>query len=86
MTVPIDEDCFPPTPKPLVYDHETKKVKMKTNREVFQETFGDMQFTLNDRFSHIEDSLTIRTENGEDMKFTDWLDSTYVERKEEKDE
>ena len=86
MTVPIDDDCVPTTPKPLVFDHETEKVRMKTNRDVFQETFGAMEFiiTLNHRFYNVEDSITIRTEDGEDMKFTDWLDNTYVERKEEK--
>lgn len=90
MTVPIDDDCVPPcvptTPKPLVFDHKTEKIRMKTNRDVFQKTFGDIQFTLNNMFSHIhiDDALTIRTEDGEDMKFTDWLDRVYVERKEDK--
>ena len=83
MTVPIDDDCVPPAPKLLVLDHETGKVRMKTNRDVLRETFGDMQFTLNEVFIHLEDAITIRTEDGEDMRFTDWLDRTYVERKEE---
>lgn len=65
------------------YDHETEKERMKTNRDVFNETFGHIQFTINNQFYHLEDSLTVRTEDGEDMKFTDWLDRTYVERKEE---
>ena len=84
MTVPIDDDCAPPSPKPLVFDHETKKVRMKTNRDVFNETFGHLMFTANKPFHHLEDSLTIRTEDGEDMLFQHWLDRTYVERKEEK--
>lgn len=98
MTVPIDDDCVPPTPKPLVWDHSTNKVrpigtaevqedgsvkiKLKTNRDVLHETFGHIQFTLDERFYHLEDRLTIRTEDGEDMKFTDWLDQKYVEPKE----
>lgn len=101
MTVPIDDDCFPPTPKPLVFDHSTGKVrpigtaevqedgsvkiKLKTNRDVLREVFGNLIFTLDHRFSHIEDSLTIQTEDDEDLKFADWLDRTYVEQKEEKD-
>ena len=70
MSVPIDDG------------YVELKSKLKTNRDVFNEHFGNMQFTLNEMFSHIEDALTIRTEDGEDMKFTDWLNRTYVERKE----
>lgn len=83
MTVPIDDDCFPPTPKPLVFDHETEKVRMKTNRDVFNETFGHIRLTRDKQCHHLEDALIIRTEDGEDIKFTDWLDRIYVEPKEE---
>ncbi len=102
MTSPIDDDCVPPAPKPLVFDHSTNKIrpsigtaevqengnimfKFKTNREVFNEVFGHTKFYMNNEM-HLEDRLTIRTEDGEDMKFTDWLDRAYVELKEEKDE
>lgn len=84
MTVPIDDDCVPPAPKPLVFDHETEKVRMKTNRDVFNEHFGNIMIYLNNLI-YIGDQLMIRTEEGEDIKFTDWLDRTYVERKEESD-
>lgn len=86
MTVPIDDDCVPPTPKPLVFDHETGKVRMKTNRDVFNETFGHLTFKLDEHAHLLEDRLIIQPENGEDMKFADWLDHTYVERKEEKND
>lgn len=86
MTVPIDDDCVPPAPKPLVFDHETEKVRMQTNRDVLNKTFGHLKFKLNLYLYQIEDSLTIQTEDGKDMKFTDWLDHPYVERKEERDE
>lgn len=79
MTVPIDDDCVPPTPKPLMFDHETEKVRAKTNRDVFNETFG----CINEDETDLGDELTIRTEDGEYMKFTDWLDRVYVEPKEE---
>lgn len=100
MTVPIDDDCCPPTPKPLIFDYSTNKIrqsigtaeiqkdgsvkiKLKTNRDVFNETFGFTKIYMNNE-THLEDQLTIRTEDGEDMKFTDWLDRTYyVEPKEE---
>lgn len=86
MTTPIDDDCVPPTPKPLVFDHKAEKVRMKTNRDVFNETFGHlMLFKATGKFHYLEDALTIRTEDGEDMRFADWLDRTYVERKEEKE-
>ncbi len=85
MTVPIDDDCFPPTPNPLVFDHETKKVRMKTNRDVLREVFGHIMFNVI-KTNHKEDKLIIQTEDGEDMKFTDWLDRTYVERKKEKND
>ena len=103
MTVPIDDDCDPPTPKPLVWDYSTSKIrpiataeiqedgnkmfKFKTNRDVLHEVFGHTKFYMNNE-THLEDRLTIRTEDGEDMKFTDWLERAYVERimkKEEKD-
>lgn len=99
MTVPIDDDCVPPTPKPLVWDYSTNKIrpsigtaevqkdgsvkiKLKTNREVFNEVFGHTKIYMNNK-THLEDALTIRTEEGEDMKFTDWLDRAYVELKKE---
>lgn len=86
MTVPIDDDCFPPAPKPLVFDHETEKVRMITNRDVLNEVFGQLKFTLDRRFFHLEDTLHIQTEDGKDLKFTDWLDSTYVEPKEKEND
>lgn len=86
MTVPIDDDCVPPTPKPLVFDHETGKVRMKTNRDVFNETFGHTRIYMNNEMQHLEDRLAIRTEDGVDFKFADWLDSEYVERKKESEE
>lgn len=82
MTVPIDNDCFPPTPKPLVFDHETEKVRMKTNRDVLREVFGHLMFNVI-KDNHKEDKLIIQTEDGKDLRFADWLDRTYVERKEE---
>lgn len=84
MTVPIDDDGFPPTPKPLVFDHETEKVRMKTNRDVLHEVFGHISFNVI-KFTDIQDMLLIRTEDGEDMRFADWLDRTYVDPKEEND-
>ena len=84
MTVPIDDDCAMTASKPLVYDHETKKVRMKTNRDVFNEAFGHITFKF-DRRLYTEDALTIQTEDGRDLKFIDWLDSAYVELKEESD-
>jgi len=86
MTVPIDDDCIPPTPQPLVFDHETGKVRMKTNRDVFNETFGHLTFKLNKYVKHLEDQITIQPEGGENIKFNDWLDSLYVEPKEESDD
>jgi hypothetical protein len=83
MSVPIDDDCVPPTPKPLVFDRETEKIRMKTNRDVFNETFGHVMFKLV-KSHHLEDALTIETEDGKNMKFTDWLNLVYVEPKEEK--
>ncbi len=100
MTVPIDDDCVPPAPKPLVWDHSTSKrpigtaevqedgsvkIKLKTNREVFNEVFGHITFKVNKYFHHLEDTLLIQTEDGKDLKFTEWLDRAYVELKEEKD-
>lgn len=95
MTVPIDDDRVPPTPKPLVWDHSTNKlrpsigtaevqedgsvkIKLKTNRDAFNEAFGHITFKF-DRRLYTEDALTIQTEDGRDLKFIDWLDSTYVE-------
>ena len=75
MTVPIDEGCFPPTPKP--------KVITKTNRDVFNETFGYLTLKLNKPIHHLEDALAIQTEDGEYLKFEDWLDRDYVEPKKE---
>ena len=86
MTAPIDDDCVPPTPKPLVFDRGTKKVRMKTNRDVLIETFGHILFKSDHRFCHLEDALTIQTEIGEDFKFVDWLDSAYIEPKEKSEE
>lgn len=34
MTVPIDDDCVQPTPKPLVWDHSTDKVRLIGTAEV----------------------------------------------------
>lgn len=83
MTVPIDDDCVPPTPKPLVFDHETGEVRMKTNRNVLNEVFGHIKFKVI-RGNHAEDRLIIQTEDGEDMRCADWLDRTYVEPEEKK--
>lgn len=85
MTVPIDDDCVPPTPKPLVFDHETEKVRMKTNRDVLHEVFGHIEFKLI-RTPHKEDTMYIQTEDGEHLKFSDWLNRSYVEIKEEKND
>lgn len=85
MTVPIDDDCFPPTPKPLVFDHETEKVRMKTNRDFFDEVFGHLKFKVI-RNNYLEARLYIQTEDGEDIRFAEWLNRPYVEPKEEKDE
>lgn len=98
MTVPIDDDCVPTTPKPLVWDHSTNKlrpsigtaevqedgsvkIKLKTNRDVFNEVFGH---TIFKDAKYSEDQLMIRTEEGEDIIFNDWLDREYVELKEDK--
>ena len=85
MTVPIDDDCVPPAPKPLVFDHETEKVRMKTNRDVLYEVFGHIMFKVI-RNDHAEDRLIIQTEDGNDLRIADWLDRPYVESKEEKDD
>lgn len=97
MTVTIDDDCTPPAPKPLVWDHSASKIgpigtaevqedgsvkiKLKTNRDVLHEVFGHLMFTLNHQFFHIEDALTVNN-----LKFADWLDREYVEPKEKSDE
>lgn len=94
MTVPIDDDCFPPTPKPLVFDHTTKKVRLagkdeleaeprKTNRDVFNEHFGHLMFRINHSVNHLEDKIMIQTENGEDIRFVDWLSREYLDPREE---
>lgn len=85
MTAPIDDDCVPPIPKPLVFDHETEKVRMKTNRDVLRETFGHIMFNVI-KANHKEDKLIIQTEDGKDLKLVDWLDSPYVEPKEAKND
>lgn len=82
MTVPIDDDCVPPTPKPLVFDHETEKVRMKRNRDVLNEVFGRLTFKVINT-SNLKERLIIQTEDGKYLKFVDWLDSVYVEPKEE---
>lgn len=81
MNVPIDDDCVPPTPNPLVFDHKTEKVRMKTNRDVLREVFGHLEFKVI-KFTDIQNMLLIRTEDGENIRYADWLDRTYVERKE----
>ena len=83
MAVPIDDDCVPPAPKPLVFYHETEKVRMKTNRDVLHEVFGHIKFKAI-RFDNNADRLIIQTEDGEDMRCADWLDRTYVEPEEKK--
>lgn len=83
MTVPIDDgDKVAEEPKPLVFDHETEKVRMITNRDVLREVFGHIMFNVI-KANHKEDKLIIQTEDGKDLRFADWLDSEYVERKEE---
>lgn len=66
------------------YDHETEKVRMKTNRDVLHEVFGHIMFNVI-KTNHKEDKLIIQTEDSKDLRFVDWLDRIYVERKEESD-
>ena len=94
MTVPIDNGGLPSAPGPLVYDHTTKKVRLagkdeleaeprKTNRDVFNEHFGHLMFRINHSVNHLEDKIIIQTENGEDIRFVDWLSREYLDPREE---
>lgn len=91
MTVPIDDDCVPPMLKVMAEVQEDgsikiKPIKSKTNREVFNETFDNILTIKVDRYiSHLEDSLTIETKDGKNLKLKDWLDQPYT-YKEESDE
>lgn len=91
MTVPIDDDCVPPMPKAMAEVQEDgsikiRPIKIKTNREVFNETFDNILTIKVDRYiSHLEDSLTIETKDGKNLKLKDWLDQPYT-YKEESDE
>ncbi len=81
MTVPID-DCCPPTPKPLVFDHKTEKVRPITNRDVFNELFGHVTFKVTKFVDPKGDMIIIQTEDGENMTFIEWLERGYVAPKE----
>lgn len=90
MNVPID-DCVPPTPKAMAEVQEDgsikiKPIKSKTNREVFNETFDNILTIKVDRYiKHLEDSLTIETKDGKNLKLKDWLDQPYVYKEESDD-
>lgn len=87
MTVPIDDGCVPPAPKAMAEVQEDgsikiKPIKSKTNREVFNETFGNLMFKINDGAKHLEDRILIQPEGGKDIKFVDWLDQPYAYKEE----
>lgn len=66
-------------------ESDTEKVRMKTNRDVLYEVFGHIMFKVI-RNDHAEDRLIIQTEDGNDLRIADWLDSKYVEPKEKSEE
>jgi len=87
MTVPIDDDRVPPTPKFMADvqedgDIKIKPIKSKTNRDVFNETFGNLSIKVDRYISHLEVALTIETEDGKNIKLKDWLNSEYVSKEE----
>lgn len=90
MTVPIDDDCVPPTPKAMAEVQEDgsikiKPIKSKTNREVFNETFGNLIFKINNDAKYLEDRIIVAPEGGKDIKFVDWLDQPYAYKEESDD-
>lgn len=62
-----------------------KLIKSKTNREVFNETFGHITFKINKYVKHLEDQIIILPEGGKDIKFVDWLDQPYTHKEESDD-
>lgn len=63
MTIPIDDDCVPPTPKPLVFDHKTEKIRPLGKVEMVEEIDGGIRFkvrpitnrdVLNKTFGHLQ--------------------------------